>query len=94
MNGKDYLPDEFLMPGTPPVDEKAEAELFRKMTEPENLKQRFDEFDALPPAETRIKGTVDEMEEARRERILFEQMQNEIRQRILEQQEKTGQAGQ
>lgn len=94
LNGKDYLPAEFLMPGSPPVDEKAEAELFKKMTEPENLKQRFEEFDALPPAETQVKGTVDEMEDARRERILFEQMQNEIRRRLLEQQEKTGQSAQ
>lgn len=81
MNGKKF-PD---LEGLPPVDEKADRELFEKLTSDEFLEQRFRTLEAeekddpretgLPPKE-KLK---EYMERLRKERIAFEKEQAEKR---------------
>ncbi len=86
MNGKKF-PD---LPGLPVVDEKADKELFEKLTSDEFLEQRFRELEeeerknppetGLPPKE-KLK---EYMEQVRRERIAFEKQQAEQRKAFAE----------
>ena len=81
LNGKKF-PD---LPGLPVVDEKADQELFDKLTSDEFLDQRFEELEqeeeknpretGLPPKE-QLK---EYMEKIRQERIVFEKEQEEKR---------------
>ena len=78
------------MPGLPPADEKAEKELFEKLTSDEFLEKRFEEFeqeeeddssglDDLAEKED-LKGY---MEELRAERVSFEREMAEKRDEII-----------
>lgn len=79
------------LPGLPPVDEKADRELFEKLTSDEFLEKRFEEFeqeenvqglDELPKDED-LKGY---MEELRAKRIQFEKEMAEKRELMLQNQ--------
>lgn len=91
MNGKKF-PD---LPGLPVPDEKAERELFDKMTSDAFLDQRFQEFQAQEeknaqqtdlPSKEDLKAY---MEELRRDRIAFEKEQAEKRRSFAEQLEQS-----
>jgi hypothetical protein len=80
----------FDLPDVPPIDEKAEKELFEKLTSDEFIEKRFEEFeqeeqdsasglDDLPEKED-LKGY---MEELRAERVRFEQEMAEKRGELL-----------
>lgn len=80
LNGKKF-PD---FPGLPVVDEKADKELFEKLTSDEFLEQRFQELEKQKTdtveTETSSKEELKEyMDQLRRERILFEREQAEKR---------------
>ena len=79
------------LPGLPPVDEKAEKELFEKLTSDEFLEKRFEELereerddssglDDLPEKED-LKGY---MEELRSDRVSFEKEMAEKREKMLQ----------
>ncbi len=85
-NGKMIVSD---LPGLPPVDEKADKELFEKLTSDEFLEKRFEEFQQekkkLNANSLSEKENLKEyMEELRAERIQFEKEMTEKRKKMLE----------
>ena len=84
VNGRATVPD---LPGLPPVDEKADRELFEKLTSEEFLEKRFEE---LANEETPEKDDLSDkrnlkeyMEELRAEHIQFEKEMAEKREQML-----------
>ncbi len=80
LNGKKF-PD---LPGLPVVDEKADKELFEKLTSDEFLEQRFQELEKQEKDESKTDVIPKEdlkkyMEHLRHERLLFEKEQAEKR---------------
>lgn len=93
VKGEDCFPEELPVPGMPPVDEKAEEELFKRLTDPEKMAKRVKEFNAShPPVETKLKSSDEMMEKARQERILLEKSLKKDGKLPIE--EKSGQDGQ
>ncbi|MBR1776964.1 MAG: hypothetical protein IJ752_00050 [Alphaproteobacteria bacterium] len=80
------------LPGLPPIDEKADQELFEKLTSDEFLEKRFEEFqreekdaEALSSKEYPQRENLKEyMEELRAKRISFEKEMAEKRARVLQ----------
>ena len=76
----------FDLPDVPPVDEKAEKELFEKLTSDEFLEKRFEEFgrqkEKEPPERKDLK---EYMEKIRAERVSFEKEMAEKREKMLSQ---------
>ena len=89
-NGRPVARD---LPGLPVVDEKAEKELFEKMTSDEFLQERFKIFDEIAREEAAEKEKADTpaekeklkkyMEDAREKRLKFEKEMAEKREQIL-----------
>ena len=95
-SGNEYLPPDFSpVVVLPPIDEKADRELFDKLTEPEYLDERFKQFDDLPPSESAPADVQALMEQARRERLKLEKEIEEQNRILLERLENNaGQDGQ
>jgi len=88
--GKAVIAD---MPGLPPVDEKADKELFEKLTSDEFLEKRFEAFEEEEKIQSETQRIDDlpekedlkeYMEELRAQRIQFEREMAEKREKILE----------
>lgn len=81
VNGTAVVSD---LPGLPPVDEKADKELFEKLTSDEFLKKRFKELEQQEKNEpSERKDVVKYMEKLRSERIRFEHEMAEKQKKIL-----------
>lgn len=95
-SGNEYFPPDFSpVAALPPVDEKADKELFEKLTKPEYLDERFKQFDDLPPSETVPADAKALMEQARIERLQLEKEIGEQNRILLERLENNaGQDGQ
>lgn len=83
----------FDLPGLPPVDEKADKELFEKLTSDEFLEKRFEEFKQEEEKEKTLADDLPEkedlkeyMEELRAKRIQFEKEMSEKRGQMLKEQ--------
>ena len=95
VSGTEYLPPSAPIAGLPPIDEKADRELFDKLTKPEYLDERFKQFDDLPPSEVFPADAKALMEQARQERLTLEKEIAEQNKALLEQLEnKSGQSAQ
>lgn len=95
VTGNEYLPPDFSPPfSLPPIDEKAEKELFEKLTDPKYLDEQFKKFDTLPMPETVPEDPMTLMERAREERLKLEKEIEEQNRLILERLENNaGQSG-
>ena len=77
----------FDLPDVPPVDEKAEKELFEKLTSDEFLEKRFKELERQEKNEpSERKDLMEYMEKLRSKRIRFEHEMAEKQKKILSEQ--------
>ena len=75
------------LPDLPPVDEKAEKELFEKLTSDEFLEKRFEELEKEEKNEAFERKNLEKfMEKLRAERISFEKEMTEKREKMLSEQ--------
>lgn len=96
VSGEEFLPPD-LSPAValPPIDEKADKELFDKLTRQEYLDEQFKKFDNLPPSEVFPEDVKALMDQARQERLKLEKEIEEQNKALLEQLEnKSGQNAQ
>ena len=85
VSGEEFLPPD-LSPAValPPIDEKADKELFDKLTRQEYLDEQFKKFDNLPPSEVFPEDVKALMDQARQERLKLEKEIEEQNKALLE----------
>lgn len=85
VSGEEFLPPD-LSPAValPPIDEKADKELFEKLTDPKYLDEQFKKFDTLPMPETVPEDPMTLMDQARQERLKLEKEIEEQNKALLE----------